>query len=98
MQGLQAFRSVDELPAPADLAVLIIPAKFVPQELERCGKAGIRAATILSSGFAEAADGAGRVLQDEVQAIAARHDMAVTGPNAEGFANTAAACARPSRR
>jgi acetate---CoA ligase (ADP-forming) len=91
VQGLQAFRSVDELPAPADLAVLIIPAKFVPQELERCGAAGIRAATILSSGFAETADGAGHALQDEVRAIAARHDMAVTGPNAEGFANTAAA-------
>ena len=53
VQGLSAFRSVDELPAPADLAVLIIPAKYVPQEPERCGAAGIPAATILSSGFAE---------------------------------------------
>ena len=71
--------------------MLIIPAKFVPQELERCGAAGIRAATILSSGFAEEPGGAGRALQDEVRAIARRYDMAVSGPNAEGFANTAAA-------
>jgi acyl-CoA synthetase (NDP forming) len=91
VQGLAAFRSVEALPAPADLAVLIIPAKFVPQELERCGAAGIRAATILSSGFAEEPGGAGRALQDEVRAIARRYDMAVSGPNAEGFANTAAA-------
>jgi len=91
VQGLKAFRSVDELPAPADLAVLIIPAKFVPQELERCGAAGIRAATILSSGFAEEPGGAGSALQDEVRAIAERYDMAVSGPNAEGFVNTAAA-------
>jgi acyl-CoA synthetase (NDP forming) len=91
VQGLAAFRSVEALPAPADLAVLIIPAKFVPQELERCGAAGIRAATILSSGFAEEPGGAGLALQDEVRAIAKRYDMAVSGPNAEGFANTAAA-------
>ncbi len=91
VQGLNAFRSVDELPAPVDLAVLIIPAKFVPQELDRCGAAGIRAATILSSGFAEEPGGKGFALQEEVRAIAERHDMAVSGPNAEGFANTAAA-------
>ncbi len=91
VQGLEAFRSVDELPAPADLAVLIIPAKFVPQELERCGAAGIPAATILSSGFAEETGGSGSALQEQVRAIAERYDMAVSGPNGEGFANTAAA-------
>jgi acyl-CoA synthetase (NDP forming) len=91
VQGLKAFRSVDELPARADLAVLIIPARFVPQELERCGVAGIPAATILSSGFAEEPGGAGSALQEQVRAIAERYDMAVSGPNAEGFANTAAA-------
>ena len=31
VQGLKAYRSVSELPAPADLAVFIIPAKVVPQ-------------------------------------------------------------------
>jgi acyl-CoA synthetase (NDP forming) len=91
VQGLAAYRSVDALPAPADLAVLIIPAKYVPQELERCGAAGIRAATILSSGFAEEPGEAGAALQEQVRAIAQRYDMAVSGPNAEGFANTAAA-------
>jgi acyl-CoA synthetase (NDP forming) len=91
VQGLKAYRSVADLPSPADLAVLIIPAKFVPEELERCGNAGIRAATILSSGFAEEPGGVGAALQEEVRAIAKRYDMAVGGPNGEGFANTAAA-------
>jgi acyl-CoA synthetase (NDP forming) len=53
VQGLKAYKTVTDLPEPADLAALIIPAQFVPQELERCGAAGIRAAIILSSGFAE---------------------------------------------
>ena len=89
MQGLKAYKSVADLP-PTDLAALIIPAKFVPQELERCGKAGIKAAIILSSGFAEEKGEAGPALQCEVQAIAQKYDMAVSGPNGEGFANTAA--------
>src|SRR3954452_5697181 len=90
VQGLKAYNSVADLPS-TDLAALIIPAKVVPQELERCGAAGIRAAIILSSGFAEEKGETGPVLQKEIQAIAKKYDMAVSGPNGEGFANTAAA-------
>ena len=70
VQGLKAYKSVAELP-PTDLAAMIIPARFVPQELENCGKAGIKAAIILSSGFAEEKGETGPALQREVQAIAA---------------------------
>ncbi len=90
VQGLKAYPSVAALPSPADLALLIIPARFVPEELTRCGEAGIKSAVILSSGFAEEPGAAGARMQDEVAAIARRYDMAVVGPNAEGFANTAA--------
>jgi acyl-CoA synthetase (NDP forming) len=86
VQGLKAYASVDQLPEPADLAILIIPAQYIPAELERCGKAGIKAAVILSSGFAEEG-GHGAAMQQEIAAIARRYDMAVTGPNTEGFAN-----------
>ena len=91
VQGLKAYKSVADLPKPADPAALIIPAQFVPQELERCGAAGTKAAIILSSGFAEEKGETGPALQKEIQAIAKKYDMAVSGPNGEGFANTAAA-------
>jgi len=91
VMGLKAYPSVADLPSPADLAVLIIPARHVPEELERCGKAGVRSAVVLSSGFAEAADGEGAALQNEMRSVALRYGMAVMGPNSEGFANIAAA-------
>ncbi len=91
VQGLKAYASVDALPERADLAILIIPAEFVPAELERCGRAGVKAAVILSSGFAEEPGEAGLRMQTEIAATARRYDMAVTGPNTEGFANIAAA-------
>ena len=93
VQGLKACRSVADLPQPADLAILIIPAEFVPEELERCGRSGIKAAVILSSGFAEEPGEAGLRMQAALRATAARYDMAVAGPNTEGFANiTAGLC------
>jgi acyl-CoA synthetase (NDP forming) len=91
VQGRKAYASVADVPMPIDLAVLIIPATFVPEELERCGRAGIKAATILSSGFAEEPGEAGARMQNDIRAIAARYDMAVSGPNNEGFANIPAA-------
>jgi acetate---CoA ligase (ADP-forming) len=89
--GRKAYASVADLPAIPDLAVLIIPAQHVCAELERCGKAGVRAAVVLSSGFAEVGGGEGAALQEEMRSIARSYGMAVMGPNSEGFANTAAA-------
>ena len=86
VQALKAYSSVDTLPEPADLAILIVPAQYVPTEVERCGRAGIKAALILSSGFAEEGE-VGARMQDEISVIARRYDMAVGGPNSEGFAN-----------
>jgi acetate---CoA ligase (ADP-forming) len=90
VQGLKAYPSVDILPEPADLAILIVPAQYVPTELERCGRAGIKAAMILSSGFAEEGETGAR-MQNEISVLARRYDMAVSGPNSEGFANIPAA-------
>jgi acyl-CoA synthetase (NDP forming) len=90
VQGLKAYPSIEALPQPVDLAVLIVPAEYVPAELERCGRAGIKAAVILSSGFAEAGE-AGTRMQREIAATARHYDIAVEGPNTEGFANIAAA-------
>src|SRR5580765_648229 len=87
VQGLQAYPSIDKVPERVDLAVLIVPARFVPEELERCGRAGVKAALILASGFAEDGNEAGATLQGRVAEAARRYGMAVCGPNAEGFAS-----------
>jgi acetate---CoA ligase (ADP-forming) len=89
--GRKAYTSVLDLPQRPELAVLIIPAHFIPQALADCGRAGAKAAVVLSSGFAEAVGADGSLLQADIRAIAKRYDMAVLGPNAEGFANLPAA-------
>jgi acyl-CoA synthetase (NDP forming) len=90
VQGLKSYASIEQIPERVDLAVLIIPAEFVPDELERCGRAGVKAALIITSGFAEQSGVQGAALQDRLREIAVRFGMIVCGPNTEGFANTTA--------
>ena len=90
VQGLKAYPSVAALPERVDLAVLTIPAATVPEELERCGEAGVKAAMIVASGFAEDKAEAGAAMQKRIREIARRYDMAVCGPNAEGFLSAVA--------
>ncbi|MDA7946111.1 MAG: acetate--CoA ligase family protein [Hyphomicrobiaceae bacterium] len=88
VQGLKTCASIGEVPEPVDLAILMIPSRYVPDELERCGKAGARAALIVTSGFAEQSEDEGRGDQVRLADIAKAFDMAVLGPNSEGFASS----------
>lgn len=90
VQGRKAYASIADIPDRVDLAIIVVPANVVPAALEECGRNGVKAAYIISSGFAEEAGSAGAALQDTVRDLARRYDMAVCGPNAEGFVNAPA--------
>ncbi|NLF01037.1 MAG: acetate--CoA ligase [Anaerolineales bacterium] len=85
--GLTAYASVGDIPGPVDLAVLVIPYKFVPGALEECGQKGVPAAVVISAGFREAGrEGLEREL--ELIEIAKRYQMRVIGPNCLGIIDT----------
>lgn len=90
VQGKRAYPDLASLPEVPDLAIVIIPAEHVPDAIEECGRRGVKAAYIISSGFAEEAGEAGAARQTRILDAAQRFDMAVIGPNAEGFFNTEA--------
>lgn len=87
--GHTCYATIDDLPEVVDLAVLLVPADVVLAELERCGKAGIKAAAIIASGFAEQTGDEGEAMQRALSEVIAKYDMAVTGPNSLGFVNLA---------
>lgn len=89
IMGLKAYAAIADVPELVDLAILVIPSHAVAEELERCGKAGVKAALIITSGFAEQSGDDGKAMQAGLREIAQSFDMAVLGPNSEGFANTA---------
>ncbi|MCI9887798.1 GNAT family N-acetyltransferase [Micrococcales bacterium 31B] len=87
--GVASFARLSELPTPAELALVAVPAASVPEVVGDCARAGIKAAIIVSRGFAEVDDG-GLRLQNQVVRQARRHGMRVVGPNSLGVINATA--------
>jgi acyl-CoA synthetase (NDP forming) len=85
--GLRAYPAVADLPEAADLAVILVPAAVVPDTLEECGRRGIEAAIVISSGFAEEGGEAAQTRDSELRHIARRHGILLCGPNSEGLVN-----------
>jgi acyl-CoA synthetase (NDP forming) len=85
--GLSAYPAIADLPEAADLAVVLVPAAVVPDTLEECGRRGIGAAIVISSGFAEEEGEAAQARDDALRRIARRHGILVCGPNSEGLVN-----------
>jgi acetyltransferase len=67
-----------------DLAVIGIRATLVPKAIEDCRTKGVKAAVIVTGGFAEAGK-EGEELQDKV--IKTAGDMRIVGPNTIGIVN-----------
>jgi acyl-CoA synthetase (NDP forming) len=88
VQGLKAYPNIAAVPGGADLAIIAVPAEIVTEALEQCGQAGVKAAVIFSSGFAEVG-AAGRAKQDELLACAQKFGMRLVGPNSIGIVNFA---------
>lgn len=84
--GLSCCKNIQEVPDSVDLAVVIIPAKFVPQAISDCGNKGVKAAIIISGGFSEAGAEGAR-LQQQVIEIANQYGVRVIGPNCQGVNN-----------
>jgi acetyl coenzyme A synthetase (ADP forming)-like protein len=85
--GLKSYPSVLSVPDPIELAVIVIPNKFVPQVMEECGKKGVKGAIIISAGFREAGM-EGIKLERQVLDIASRYGIRIVGPNCLGIIST----------
>ncbi|MBM3531659.1 MAG: acetate--CoA ligase family protein [Alphaproteobacteria bacterium] len=86
IQGLPAFKSVDELPEAAECLIVAVPAAAVCDAVENAARRGTKAAVIFSAGFAEA-DEQGRKWQERLVRIAAETGCRVVGPNCLGLFN-----------
>ena len=84
--GKKAYDNIKNVPSKVDLAVIILPAKFVPQVVEECGQAGVGGLLIISAGFKEAGE-AGEKMVQEVLTTSRKYGMRIVGPNCLGIIN-----------
>lgn len=84
--GRRIYRSVSDIPDQVDLAVILVPARFVPAVLEECGGKGIRRVVIETAGFSELGV-EGCAIEKELCEVARRHRIRFIGPNCIGVMN-----------
>jgi acetyltransferase len=82
--GLPCYPTVEAIPGPVDLAIIIVPAPAVPGAIESCGRKGILRVIIESAGFAETGQ-EGRALQQRCLAVARDRGIRLWGPNCMGL-------------
>ena len=85
--GFACHRSLSELPAIPDCAIVLVPAEAVLPVIEEAGSLGIRSAIVVANGFSDARSDEGRIRQEHLIAIANRFDMAIAGPNCLGLSS-----------
>ena len=85
--SLKAYPSLRELPEVPDLVVVAVPANAVGKVIDECAGRAVRAAIVISAGFAEiGAEGQKRQQQllDKIRG----YGMRMVGPNCLGLLNT----------
>ena len=84
VQGVPCFEAIGKVPPRVDLAVIATPPRVVPEVIEQCGRAGVRAAVVITAGFSEIGP-AGAKLERALLENARRHRLRVVGPNCLGL-------------
>jgi acetyltransferase len=87
VRGLKAYPSILDVPGEIDLAHIVIPPPFVPDEVENCGKKGIKAIIVNTAGFKEMG-AEGRALEDDFLSRAHKYGIRIVGPNCQGIINS----------
>ncbi len=88
IHGVEAHRSILDVPKAIDVAFICVPAELVPAVARDCSAKGVHGIVVISAGFAEIGrDGLGR--QEELVAICREGGIRLIGPNCMGLVNTA---------
>jgi acetate---CoA ligase (ADP-forming) len=83
-EGISGYTCTSAIPQTPDLALIVSPAATVATMLDDCGKAGTRAAVIITSGFSETGNSKG---EQEILQAARKHGIRFIGPNCAGIAS-----------
>lgn len=85
--GEKAWRDLGSIPGEIDHAYILLNGRDAIEALAACGKRGVKVASILAGGFADAGE-AGASLQDDLSRIVAETGIRLVGPNSIGTVST----------
>jgi acyl-CoA synthetase (NDP forming) len=85
--GDKAYKDVNAISGDIDHAYILLNGKGAVEALAACGKRGVKVASILAGGFADAG-AAGASLQDDLARIVRETGIRLVGPNSIGTVST----------
>jgi len=85
--GKKAYKSIELIKKKIDLAIIIIPAVHVADEVEKSAKIGIKNYIIISAGFGEIGD-VGKKRENEIINLSNKYKLNILGPNCLGLINS----------
>ena len=65
--GMKVYANLTDLPEPADLAIVAVPASVIPSVLEDCIVAGTRNVVLFTAGFEETGEEEGKRLAEQTR-------------------------------
>ncbi|RJG40848.1 acetate--CoA ligase family protein [Mesorhizobium sp. DCY119] len=86
VQGVKAYKSLADVPAVPDVALLAVPASLTEQAVRDCIAKGVKGAVIFSAGYAESGE-EGLEVQMRIADIARAGGLRLLGPNCLGIFN-----------
>jgi acetyl coenzyme A synthetase (ADP forming)-like protein len=87
IQHVKSYPTIEAVPGPVDLAVIVVPADRVIEVTNSCARKGVKALVVISAGFSETGK-EGKARQAELIAVCRGAGMRLIGPNCMGIANT----------
>ena len=84
--GERAFASLAALPEVPEHVYVVTPTEAAVEAIEECGRLGVKVATVLADGFAEAGP-AGEAREARLRDVVARTGLRVVGPSSLGVVN-----------
>ncbi|KAB2922239.1 MAG: GNAT family N-acetyltransferase [Dechloromonas sp.] len=82
--GQACWPSIEEVGVRVELAIIATPARSIPEIMAQCGRAGVRNAIIVATGFGETGN-TGALLERKVREIARTGGVRILGPNCIGI-------------
>ena len=88
VHGQPCYKSVEDIGARIDLAIIATRSQSVPSIIEQCGRAGVKNAIVLASGFSESGH-IGANIERKMIEIARSYGVRILGPNCLGIMRAA---------
>jgi acetyltransferase len=86
IQGLKCYPHVKDIGEPVDMALIVVPARFVPSVFQDLVDIGTRGAVVITSGFSETGEEGKKLIADTL--MIAEGNTRFIGPNCMGVTSS----------